>query len=202
MSATLIVLNGPSSVGKSSIVSALQELWLRPLFASGLDVFIGGWPDSHVSLPGLDGSPAPPSGMRIVAGTGPAPSWIPEYGVDFHTVMKFAHEMWAAMSEGGLDLIIDHVILDATIREQAKRTLTNAYWVGVTCDMDELVRREAARGDRRLGFASGTAAVVHEEMAYDLVVDTTVTPSDVLARQIYAAVQDRPNTSSSTSSFA
>src|SRR3984957_20051279 len=170
MSATLIVLNGPSSAGKSTIISLLQELWPRPLFASGLDAFIRGWPDSHVTLPGSDGSPAPESGMRIVAGVGPAPSWIPEYGEVFHKVLKFAHAFWATMNCGGIARDIDHVILDATIREQALSTLTNAFWVGVTCDIDELIRRETARGDRYLGFASGTAPIVHSQMTYDLVV--------------------------------
>ena len=198
MSATLIVLNGPSSAGKSTIISALQDLWPRPLFASGLDVFIGGWPDSHVTFPSSDGSPAPESGMRIVAGVGPAPSWIPEYGDAFHKVMKLAHEFWAAMNNAGIDLVIDHVILDAVIREQALSTLTNAIWVGVTCDIDELIHRETARGDRYLGFASGTAPIVHREMIYDLIVDTTVTPSDVLAGQIYDAVFGRANASNST----
>ncbi len=199
MPATLIVLNGPSSVGKSSIASSLQELWPRPLFASGLDVFIGGWPDSHVTAPGSDGSPAPESAMRIVPGAGPAPSWIPEYGDEFHLIMKFAHQFWAAMNEGGIDLVIDHVILDATLREQAQRTLANAFWVGVTCDIDELFRREAARGDRRLGFASGTSAVVHNEMTYDLVVDTTATPARVLAQEIYDAVTRATNVVASPS---
>jgi chloramphenicol 3-O phosphotransferase len=132
-----------------------------------------------------------------VAGVGPAPSWIPEYGDEFHKVMTFAHESWAAMNRGGIDLVIDHVVLDATLRDQARSTLTNAFWVGVTCDIDELVRRETARGDRRLGFASGTASVVHNEMTYDLIVDTTVTPADVLARQIYDAVKGSTNVSTS-----
>jgi chloramphenicol 3-O phosphotransferase len=131
--------------------------------------------------------------MRIVPGVGPAPSWIPDYGDEFHAIMKFAHEFWAAMNKGGIDLVIDHVILDATLREQALSTLTNAFWVGVTCDMDELFRREAARGDRRLGFASGTAAVVHDEMTYDLMVDTTATPANVLAQEIYDAIERSAN---------
>jgi chloramphenicol 3-O phosphotransferase len=200
MSATLIVLNGPSSAGKSTITSVLQDLWPRPLFASGLDVFIGGWPDSFVTLPGIDGSPASDSGMRIVPGVGPAPSWIPEYGEEFHEIMRFAHESWAAMNDGGIDVVIDHVILDATLREQARSTLKNAFWVGVTCDVDELIRRETVRGDRRRGFASGTAPVVHNEMIYDLMVDTTLTPADELARQIYDVVVGLGTANTSTSS--
>jgi chloramphenicol 3-O phosphotransferase len=198
VSATLIVLNGPSSAGKSTIISALQDLWPRPLFASGLDVFIGGWPNSYVTVPGDDGSPASESAMRIVPGSGAPPSWIPEYGAEFHKVMMFAHRSWAAMNAGGIDLVIDHVILDATLREQARSTLKDAFWVGVTCEIDELVRRESERGDRRHGFASGTAAVVHNEMSYDLMVDTSVTPADVLARQIYDSVLNSGNANAPT----
>jgi chloramphenicol 3-O phosphotransferase len=186
--APLIVLNGPSSSGKTSIIKALQDLWPRPLFTSGIDAFIAGWPESHVTFPGEDGSPAADSGMRIVHGLGPAPSWIPEYGDEFHKVTQFAHELWRAMSVGGIDLIIDHVVVDAVIRGQARSTLVDAFWVGVTCDVNELIRREIARGDRYLGFASGTSAVAHEEMIYDLVVDTTSTATEVLANQIFDAV--------------
>jgi chloramphenicol 3-O phosphotransferase len=129
--------------------------------------------------------------MRIVPGLGPPPSWIPEYGDEFHAVTRLAHEWWAAMSRNGIDLIIDHVTIDATIRSQAKESLVGAFWVGVTCDVDELVRREAARGDRYLGFASGTSAVAHQEMTYNVLVDTTNTPTDVIARQIYQEVMGR-----------
>lgn len=188
MPAPLIVLNGPSSSGKSSIIKRLQYLWPRPLFTSGIDAVISGWPESHVTFPGEDRSPAVNAGMRIVPGLGPAPSWIPEYGDEFHKIMRLAHEWWAAMSRDGFDLIIDHVMVDATIRSQAREVLTDAFWVGVTCNIDELVRREAARGDRYPGFASGTSAVAHQGMTYDLIVDTTDTTTDVLAQQIYDAV--------------
>lgn len=184
----LIVLNGPSSAGKTSIVTALQGIWPRPLFASGIDAFIIGWPESHVDLPGEDGTTATRSGIGIVAGLGPAPSWIPEFGDEFHAVMRHAHEMWGAMSRTGIDLVIDHVICDATMREQARSSLVDAFWVGVTCDVDELVRRETARGDRYIGFASGTSAAVHHDMSYDLVIDTTSTSAETLARLIYDAV--------------
>jgi chloramphenicol 3-O-phosphotransferase len=54
-----------------------------------------------------------------------------------------------------------------------------------------LVRRESARGDRYVGFASGSSAVVHHGMNYDMVIDTTSTPPDELARKIFDAVRRR-----------
>ena len=189
MSAPIVVLNGASSSGKTSIARALQDLWPRPLVLTGIDTFILAWPESFAALPGDDGSPAAPStGIRIVPGLGPAPSWIPEFGVDFHAMMRLVHESWALMSHGGVDQVIDHVLINETLRTQARDILVGAFWVGVSCDVDELVRREAARGDRHVGFASGTSVVVHQEMVYDLVIDSTETPSEVLARRVYDAV--------------
>ncbi len=188
MPAPIIVLNGASSSGKTTIARALQDLWPRPLFLTGIDTILLGWPESYATFPGDDGSLAEPStGVRIVRGFGPAPSWIPEFGVDFHSVMRLAHESWASMSKG-VNLVIDHVLIDTTLRNQARDTLVGAFWVGVMCDVDELIRRETDRGDRRVGFASGTSAVVHREMNYDLVIDTTATSTELLARQVYDAV--------------
>ena len=191
VSSPLIVLNGPSSAGKSSIIRELQDLWPRPLFATGIDAFIVGWPLTHVAFPGEDGATAAGAAIRIVPGHGPAPSWIPEYGDEFHQVLRLANESWVAMCRNGIDVIVDHVIVDETMREQARTILAGAFWVGVTCDVDELVRREEARGDRYRGFASGTFAVVHRGMDYDMVVDTTSTPSDVVAREIRDALIGR-----------
>ncbi len=189
MTAPIIVLNGASSSGKTTIARALQDLWPSPLLLTGIDAFIFGWPDRYATYQDDDGSPAAPNpGVRIVPGLGPDPSWIPEFGDDFHSMMGLVNTSWVLISNGGFNLVIDHVLIDPTLRKQARDTLVDAFWVGVMCDVDELVRREAARGDRHVGFASGTSAVVHREMNYDLVVDSTATSSEQLARDIYDAV--------------
>jgi chloramphenicol 3-O phosphotransferase len=189
MAGSLIILNGASSSGKTSIGIALQRLWPRPLLVTGIDAVIAGWPESYITAPSEEGGPAgPTTGMRIVPGRGPSPSWILELGPDFHAVMALVHRSWESLSRGGIDLVIDHVILDSTLRSQAEETLADAFWVGVTCDVEELVRRELERGDRYLGFASGSSAVVHQEMTYDLVIDSTHVPPDVLAREILDSV--------------
>lgn len=193
VSATLIVLNGPSSAGKTTIARSLQARWPQPLFVSGIDTFIAGWPETFVSAPGEDGSPATPSsGLRIAPGRGPAPSLIVELGVDFRTLMHTAHETWRAIQAAGLDQVVDHVLVDEELRRDALATLPDACWVGVTCELDELVRRESSRGDRMLGLASGTSAVVHRNMSYDLIVDTTRTSSEDNADLIVAALISTP----------
>jgi chloramphenicol 3-O phosphotransferase len=95
------------------------------------------------------------------------------------------------MNQSGIDVVVDHCIIEPSIREQAQSLLLGAFWVGVTCDVEELVRREAARGDRYAGFASGTSALVHLGMDYDMVIDTTSTPPLKLARQVFDAVRRR-----------
>ena len=188
MSATLIVLNGASSAGKTSIASALQDLWPRPLLVTGIDRFIGGWPRTFLNFPDEGGTPAAPSvGLRVVPGLGPAPSWILEAGEDFHDLMRLAHRNWATLKDGGVDQVVDHALFDESLRLDAADVLGDAFWVGVTCDIEELVRRESIRGDRPQGFTSGTSAVVHLGMRYDLMVDSTTSTSEQLAELIAEA---------------
>jgi chloramphenicol 3-O phosphotransferase len=189
--ATSIVLNGPSSAGKSSLGAALQRAWDGPLLVTGIDSFLAGFPEHLFSLPDDDGCPgAATSGVHVVPGRGPAPSWIPALGPDGLLLMRAAHRAWRSVSEAGLDQVIDHVILDAATRDDALETLKgpDVLWVGLYCDVDELVRREVARADRFRGFASGTWAQVHEGMTYDLIIDTTETTPQACAEQVLAAL--------------
>lgn len=58
------------------------------------------------------------------------------------------------------------------------------YRVGLRCPLEELERREAARGDRGNGDARRDARTVHTFCAYDLEIDCGSPVRDNVARVI------------------
>ncbi len=62
----------------------------------------------------------------------------------------------------------------------------DVVWVGVRCDVEVAVQREARRGDRAMGLARGQAETVHRYPEYDLEVDTTFESAVDVARRLDA----------------
>jgi chloramphenicol 3-O phosphotransferase len=62
----------------------------------------------------------------------------------------------------------------------------------VTCDPEEARKREVKRGDRAIGTVDRELPLVHEGMAYDLVVDTTRTPASAIADLIIRKIGVAP----------
>ena len=92
MPGALLILNGPSSAGKTSLIKELQKLWPRPLFTTGIDAIFIGWAEKFV----LDHDESDPAremeSLHIVAGLGPAPSWILKLSDTFLAISQHAHE--------------------------------------------------------------------------------------------------------------
>jgi chloramphenicol 3-O phosphotransferase len=178
---TTVVLNGASSAGKTSIGLALQERWNGPLLLTGIDSFLAGWSDRYFAGPGEPAS----SGFSVVPVDG---GLLPQPGADGRRLYRAAHRAWLGVHDSGLDQVVDHVLLDGASKAHAQRVLSGPgfLWVGVRCDVEELVRREEARGNRTAGFAAGTAAVVHTGMTYDLEVDSSGTSAAHVAELLLA----------------
>jgi chloramphenicol 3-O phosphotransferase len=94
------------------------------------------------------------------------------------------HRIWlhgiAAMARAGARIILDEVFLDGAADQTKCRTVFEGLpvlWVGVMCNPPAAAAREAARGDRVLGMAAHQADMVHQNVIYDLEVDTTYRPS-------------------------
>jgi chloramphenicol 3-O phosphotransferase len=149
----VIVLNGGSSSGKSSIARSLQELLPGLWLTMGVDTFIE-------ALPGRGDSPR--------ADITYAPSGTLETGPLF----KARERAWlrgvAAMARDGATLILDEVFLSGGVAQASLRETMEGFgllWIGVRCDPAVAAAREARRRDRIPGMARKQAESVHAGMS-------------------------------------
>jgi chloramphenicol 3-O phosphotransferase len=163
----IIVLNGTSSSGKTSLVKALQKVLEEPYLDAGLDKFIWILPGRYLDRPLWDDV----LGLATEAG---------EMG---HRLVSGMHQAIAALSDAGLNVVADHVLVEpAWVQECAALFAERpAYLVGVRCPLEVLIEREKARNDRTLGQAEAQYLLVHVHGLYDLEVDTSVLNSEECA---------------------
>jgi chloramphenicol 3-O phosphotransferase len=168
----VIVLNGTSSAGKSSIARSLQSLLPHPWLTLGVDDLLTAIPPAL--LKSEDGVVVAPDGQITV---GPA--------------LRRLDAAWsqgiAAMARAGAGIILDVVFLQGATAQQRWRDVLvdlDVLWVKVQCDPLVAATREAARGDRVPGMAAMQARLVHQGVIYDMVVDTTHASSEDCARLI------------------
>ncbi|MBV7257265.1 AAA family ATPase [Pacificimonas sp. WHA3] len=160
----LILLNGATSAGKTSLAAALQArlpgVWLN----ASIDDFIKMMP------PGLRNDP---EGIRVVSDEH-AGTVALAFGPSGFKMIQAFHRAVAAMAATGR-IIVDHVMFDPRFWPDWQEALgaLPRLTVGVHCDLPELERRERERGDRMIGQARAQINLVHRAPQYDLEVDTS-----------------------------
>ena len=166
----IILLNGASSSGKSTLAKALQGTLDEPFLHVSSDQFVA-------------------AGMlpRRREDGGPFDWWHqvrPRFFAGFHRCLP-------ALAQAGNDLIVEHVIEFRSWRDELAVLLADldVFLVGVQCCPDELDRREHARGDRRIGEGRTHVEVdlIHTFGPYDIEVDTTTGVSIELVESILTA---------------
>ena len=180
-SGRIILINGTSSSGKTTLVRKLQgtlpDLWLEmgiDRFAYALPGRVQGqltWPQlfryvrPHGRLDGPFSIETTPLGNRFISGM---------------------HATAAALADVGLNVIVDHVILERAWLEECARLWAklDVLFVGVRCPLEVVLRRELEREEARThGQAEAQFEVVHRWATYDVEVDTSVlTPDEAVAR--------------------
>jgi chloramphenicol 3-O phosphotransferase len=173
----VIVLNGVSSSGKSTLARRLQDELAGTWLTFGIDTLIGATSDTANF--GLDGLVFVSDGSIHV---GPA----------FRRLEAAWLEGLATMARAGVPLILDEVFLEgATSQERLAGVLDGlrVVWVGVMCDEEVAVSREALRGDRIVGMTERQTTIVHAGVTYDVIVDTTHRAADELAREVARYVE-------------
>ncbi|KOV73108.1 chloramphenicol phosphotransferase [Streptomyces sp. NRRL WC-3618] len=178
MTTQMIILNGGSSSGKSTIVRCLQAQLPDPWLAFGCDSFVE----------------ALPARMRESdAGIEIAADGLVSVGADFLALEAAWRTGVVAMVRAGARVVIDDVFLGGAASQQRWRKALGdlpVLWVGVRCESAVAAHREAARGDRARGMAAAQADVVHEGVVYDLEVDTSHTGFLACARAIAGRVHN------------
>ena len=168
---TIIFLNGVSSSGNTTLTHVLQTKLHRPFYHIAHDTFNQMASKSHRS--------------------------VNFWGVT-NTAISAMHHTIALFSNLGLDVIVDHVILDIPEEQTWLRECIQllhshpVLFVRLECPIEELERRERQRGDRNEGQAQAQIDRIHGHGIYDLTVDTYQQTTDDCAEMIIAAMK-QPN---------
>jgi chloramphenicol 3-O phosphotransferase len=174
VTADVIVLNGGSSSGKSTLAEHIQRglsgIWL----VLGVDDLIRA----------LSYGPTDTS-------AGGSLNFLPDGSIIVTDKFRRAESAWrngmAGIVTEGIGVILDEVFLDGGESQgqlaESIKDLT-VVWIGVRCEPEVAEARELRRGDRVHGQARDQALRVHEGVRYDFVVDTTLKAPNECAADI------------------
>ncbi len=151
----IIFINGVSSSGKSALAKELQKRLTGDFLHLQLDDFIG-------MLPRTDNLDL------------------------FYVMVDGMNRSIAAMSDAKNNLIVDHVLVDKSWMDQCLDLLDGRYvlFVGLSCPLEELERRERKRDSRRQGFARAQIENIHKLKVYDVELDTHALSVKQCAEQV------------------
>ncbi|MBL4790272.1 MAG: AAA family ATPase [Kordiimonadaceae bacterium] len=157
----VIVLNGASSSGKSTLAKALQSELSDVYLYVSLDMF---W----------DMTPAA----------------IPASSENFPNLKLAMARSVKSLAETGHNVIVDTVYNGIKSHQDMAAALEGIglFTVKVSCHADILLRREKSRGDRRLGIALAQLETVHVGIGYDIEIDTSHQSPIECARQIISSL--------------
>jgi chloramphenicol 3-O phosphotransferase len=196
MTGKIILINGTSSSGKTTLARELQRIWPSPLLYLGIDMVIGMLPFAYT---GEGGCATQGFAMRIGADER-GPTAHLEIGPAGQKLNRHLAELASRLAGDGFDLVIDHVILDdPTLGELVEELPADRTWfIGVHCEGAVADAREQARDDRFAGTARTQRPLVHAgNRFYDLEIDT----SAVEAASLAVKIADLVNGAGSPSSF-
>ncbi len=186
---TVIILNGPSAVGKSSIIKAFQDkqdtLWL----GMGIDnLFVGIMSMKYMLDPlykVMQGFPTEDAGGKL---------FTLHIGSEGQKIIRGMHRAIAAYARTGNNVIVDYITYDPTWIADLHSSLKgiNTVYVGVTASLETVQQREKSRGTSPEGHGRSLYENVHKGWKYNLKIDTdTLTPdkaADVIIQYVNNSV--------------
>jgi chloramphenicol 3-O phosphotransferase len=147
----ILLFNGTSSSGKTSLAKALQKILPQQYLHLQLDAFRAMEPVGYFSS-----EQAALGSLRVAA------------------LCRSMHAAVSQFAAHGQNVIFDHVLSDDAWRylfeDFAEQQI---YLVSVHCAAEELLRRERTRCDREPGLALSQIERIHRNREYDFSIDTS-----------------------------
>ena len=169
----IILLNGVSSSGKSTLGLALQDTFPEKYFLFSQDGFSETWPYKY---------------------------WKEDNDGIYIETMKYMNKTVRMLAESGVNIIIDHLFLDngkpnatgVAVLHDCVQNFINlpVLFIRVDCDFDELDRRERWRGDRGVGTAEWQLKELYPKHTYDMVINTSAMSIICCAEEIVKAAKN------------
>jgi len=146
----IILLNGVSSSGKTTLAKSLQARLTEPFYWLAVDTFIDMLPEKY-------NNPDKPGAMPVC---------VKAISITHHTIRFF--------SDMGVNVVVEHIFHHKNWVDECVELLREypVLFVHVTCPVEELRRRERARGDRDIGRAEIQLQRSYSIDTYDMTVNT------------------------------
>ena len=188
----IILLNGTSSSGKTTIAKSMQEQYSGIFLLYGIDSVVQNafpvkcdYPPFNkdaiqVIVNKVDGQPV----AKLII----SPFMYPVY--------KAAVSFYQRLSQLGYDIIVDEVLFDENRINQYFELLRDEkiYFVGVKPQKEVAIQREIERKDRFRGFAAGLYDEVYNSLfTYDLVIDSGQSTPEKSASEILRFLRENKN---------
>jgi len=176
----VVILNGGSSAGKTTLAtafrdrrSAVGDLWLLTAIDDALAKLPADW-----QAAGSERGAFASAGVRFET---TADGLEVRVGPVGRQLFRAYQAGAAAAARAGLNVIVDDVVIDRAHLDGwfDVRAGLDVVWVGVRCSAEVAEERERLRRDSRYaGLARAQADLVHRHTTYDFEIDTTTRTRD------------------------
>lgn len=151
MSGKLIILNGPSCVGKTTLATTFQNTVNETYYRLSIDDYLCMFPKNKLYL---------------------------DSGINIRNVIHFMHSSIRLLLEEEINVIVDMIYLQKYGTESVVDECRNFFknydvmMINLKCELKELKRRAEIRGDRDFNDIQRQIAMKFPDTSFDMVLDT------------------------------